>query len=274
MRLFVVACIVATVVACATDDAVVRRMPMDPGTALVMDLEGRMYRAASVRVESRLVSTGAVQSNLRATLVLGQGNQARLDVDGVLNNQPTHRTFVSDGTHMSIDGAAPTAAAPQLREAIVFGFVRMGLLHNAARLAAAQVPDHSDADAYTWMRASNAHVGERATDVAFDVVVDRKERGAAQLFMDDQGRPMTRTQHVDMNGSVMHVTETYVHFDLDVPLDPATFTVPGAPPTAPAAPSTDATPTPTPSTTQTPATTDATKPSDDVAGPDDRDSDR
>ena len=211
----VAACV--TVAACATEPERAKVSAIsDPGKVFVDELEQRLLRAESARIDAVMLASGAVNAQLSARLVLGKGQRARLDVEGTFESQPVKTWFVCDGTTMQVRGAAGAPCAAEVRDALVLGFVRMGLLHNVAVLVGGGIPDHAAGNVHNWVRAERARSLEPATDVAFDVVVKHDVMGEAVLSLDNQARPVKRTQTVHFEEGTMNVVETYPRFDLDV----------------------------------------------------------
>lgn len=193
----------------------------DPGRTFVDELEQRLLRARTARIDAVMIASGAVNAELSARLVLGEGQRARFDVEGTFEKRPVKTWFLCDGDTMHVRGepgrgvrGAPCAA--EIREAFVLGFVRMGLLHNAALIIGGEIPDHAHGNVHNWVRAERARSLEPATDIAFDVVVKTEVMGDAVLSLDNQARPVKRTQTVSFEEGTMHVVETYPRFDLDV----------------------------------------------------------
>ncbi len=229
------AVIAALACACACASAPKERPrppPPDPGELLFLDLESRLVRAKTVHLKGTLTSTGAVKSTLEAELWLKEGNRARLDVAGTFEGKRLQARFVSDGARMAVGSAPSVAAEPELRDALAYGFTRMGLLHNAALLVGGEAPDHGAGGAHAWVKAERARSLTPATRIAFDVVVDTKVAGDAILQLDAQGRALERVQDVRFDVGAMHVVERYEVFDVDGAIDDAVFVLPGPAATA------------------------------------------
>lgn len=207
-----------------------RAPPPDPGELLLLDLESKLLRAKAVHLRARLVATGAVTADLEAELWLKEGNRARLEVKGRFEGREQRATFVSDGAQMKVGAKAAEPAAPELREALVYGLTRMGLLHNVALLVGGEAPDHGTGGAHSWVKAERARSLAPATKIAFDIVVATKVAGEGVLQLDGAGRLLERTQEVRFDVGAMKVTERYPLFlvdaDLDHELDDALFAMP------------------------------------------------
>jgi hypothetical protein len=191
--------------------------PMDPGEYFLLDLERRLLRATNAHVSADVRSEGAVRSALSVELHLGEGQRARLEVKGVFEGREVSARFVSDGTTMQVRGKPASPAAPELRDALVLGFVRMGILHNAALLIGGAIPDHADGGVHAWVKAERARAGTPAREVGFVVVVRREVMGEAVLTLDESARPLRRRQLIHLEEGDLQVEESYPVFELDAP---------------------------------------------------------
>ena len=222
---------------CAGDKRKPVAVAIDVGQMFIDDLEGRMLRARTARLDAVMLASGAVNASLSARLVLGEGQRARLEVEGTFEGRPVKGWFECDGALMQVGGSAsaaraPLPCAPEVRDALVLGFVRMGLLHNAALLVAGEPPDHAGGGAHNWLRAERVRAGEPATHIAFDVVVKREVMGTAVLTLDERALPVRRTQTMRLpalEGGEVKVVETYPRFELDLDVT-AVFPDAAAPP--------------------------------------------
>ena len=127
---------------------------------------------------------------------------------------------------MKVGTKATEPAAPELREAFIYGNVRMGLLHNAALLLGGEAPDHGTGGAHAWVKAERARSLDPATRIAFDIVVNTRPSGEAILLLDVQGRQVERTQEVRLDVGTMKVVERYSVVEVDGEIDDAVFALP------------------------------------------------
>src|SRR5690606_29242932 len=102
--------------------------------------------------------------------------------------------LVSDGTRMvggrSAEVGFDEPTAPALREALAVGFMRMGLLHNVARLFAGAAPDHAEGGVTDWVEVHGLEwlpeqpvSGLAARPLRFTVRVDGIDTAEAVLFL-------------------------------------------------------------------------------------------
>ena len=220
----VAASVVLALGACAEDKPVLLPV-MDPGQSFLDELETRMLRAKSVHVQASAQSTGAVNSELAIELFLGEGQRARLEVKGTFEGRPASTWFICDGDQMKVRGKPSEKAAPEVRDAVVVGMVRMGLLHNAALLIGGRGPDHASGGVRDFVRAERAKSGTPATDITYDVVIRHDVMGQATLSLSPEAKPVKRTAEIHFEEGDMTVLEKYDTVELDAAVDDSVFSL-------------------------------------------------
>jgi hypothetical protein len=196
---------------------------VDPATTLTA-VETRLT-TEDFHVAFSITAAGAVQATLTGE-VFAQGDLLRLRAVGRFADRDVDITLLGDGERLrgrdagrdTIDLPQP----PQLREAVVVGLVRMGVLHNVARLMNGRPPDHADGGVAEWvqMRDPVAEVvveptalsqeAEAGSPVSFALQVAGAPAGRATLWLDAaEGWPLERHQVVDFPGGQMQVREVY-----------------------------------------------------------------
>lgn len=194
-------------------------------------VEERLMEASTSRVDFTITATGAVEVGLEGSLLLAEGGRARLEARGTFGGDEVDLLLVSDGERMRMTNGTDTtetATPPALREALVIGLTRMGVLHNLARLTGPAPPDHSDGDVRDWVEAVDFRTEERGS-LGFDIRVSGERTASARLFLaPGTGLPGERRQTVeftDPEGGVlpMEVTELYGAVSLGAGLEPAEF---------------------------------------------------
>jgi hypothetical protein len=95
----------------------------------------------------------------------------------------------------------------------MIGFVRMGILHNLARLVAGAGPDHADGGVADWVVLSEHGVTADDATSHFAIQVAGQPAGNASLEFDGE-RLLRREQSVDFPGGTMSVTEEYSAFQV------------------------------------------------------------
>ena len=126
--------------------------PDDPLAAL----EQRLLSARTLRIRMRVASGGSVASHFEGTLVLGEGQRARIEMQGDMGARATDLRLVCDGKTMrggSREHPFEFDAPPALREGLVIAFVRMGLLHDLSLLSEGRPPAHLDGTVRSWVQA-------------------------------------------------------------------------------------------------------------------------
>lgn len=214
--------------------------PTEEAPALVASLEELLLRDTGVIVPFTVEAEGALEVALEGSLRLAPGGRARLDAEGMFGGDPVSALLISDGRRMAWihngereEGPTP----PHLREGLVLGLSRMGVLHNLARLVAGSPPDATDGSAGEWVQITGpAHAGSDPSEptgvaVHFGIVVGGVPAGEATLWMDPQTRvPLLRRQEVAFPGGSMQVTERYSAPMADVEVDDSLFVLPAAVP--------------------------------------------
>lgn len=184
------------------------------------DLEERLLRAEPLRLRYTITAEGAFAASLSGTLHLAEGSQADLSATGTFGGAPVRLHLRSDGRRMDGGSEERTFAAeasPHLREALIIGLTRMGLLHNLARLTAGAPPDHAAGGVQEWVQVGEVSGGdERAAEqpeqmeLRFLIFVSGERSAEATLGIDRRsGLPARREQVVDFPTGTMRVVEEY-----------------------------------------------------------------
>ncbi len=193
-----------------TAPAVAPAAPAAPATTpSLVDVEAALRAAPAWRADVEITATGAISASIAATVLVAPGGKVRIEATGALMTHPVDLTWVADGTRTS---TAPTVPAA-LTEATAIGIVRMGLLHNLARLSAGAAPDHAEGGAATWVVARDA-APLPGGELGYRLVVDGKDSADVVVAIDPAGPVLTRrriTVHFDEGDMV--VEERY-RFDL------------------------------------------------------------
>jgi hypothetical protein len=136
---------------------------------------------------------GAVRAD--ATTEVSIGPAVRLHARGTFDGKPFAHDFDEPST-------------PALRDAVVLGMTRNGLLHNLSNLAQGNGIDHADGGARDWITAEKFRRVKGG--VSYVILLGGKDFGFATLLIDAKTKlPRKRTQVVHFPDGDMRVTETY-----------------------------------------------------------------
>jgi carbonic anhydrase len=184
--------------------------------ALLASAEARLL-SNPMDLRFRVTAEGAFAAELEGVLRI-DGHAVFLAADGGFGGAPVRLQLRAEGDSMRIvspRGDSVASTPPQLREALVIGFTRMGILHNLARLTGGLEPDRAGGGVREWVEVQQvrldlgaAAAGEIA--VRFDIHVGGARTAEATLWFDaDTGAPIRREQVVRFPGGEMRVEERY-----------------------------------------------------------------
>jgi len=187
------------------------------------ELEARMLQAVHVEFEFEIEAEGAVAGGFDGTFRLTRDDRVEIEADGELAGNFLSLRLEGDGNRMRGGPSGrrfDTEQPPTLREALVIGLTRMGLLHNLAMLSAGAPPDGLDGDVREWVQAvrltgAAAPTADGGRAIGFQIVVDGEPSGSAALVVDPAtGLPRERRQLVRFEAGEMRVHERYRGFEL------------------------------------------------------------
>ena len=194
-----------------------------PADSALAEVERWLLESAPLQIQFIVTSEGAVETNLRGALALLEADGLNLTADGQFMGADQMLRLAADGRRITVASPADSSEVAQpagLREAVVIGFTRMGILHNLARLVAGAPPDHMEGGVRDWVQAVDIAWGPRemvddieALTLDFDIVVSGSPAGSARLYLDAMTeQPIRRTQTVQFPEGEMRVVETYEVF--------------------------------------------------------------
>lgn len=177
----------------------------------LMTVDGRV-------VDFQVVSEGAFSASLAGQAILTSGTDLSLEASGSFGPDSVSLWVRgADGRMVWGNGEAAEEAElpPALREAVVIGLVRMGVLHNLARLVSGAPPDRTDGTVRSWVEAEDAAwvpaaAEEGARGIRFGIRVSGERTADATVWLDADGRLVGRDQVVRFPGGEMRVVERYV----------------------------------------------------------------
>lgn len=103
----------------------------------LLSLEQRWLDEESVHLEFDVLSEGAFEADLEGRLRWGEGDAVELSAEGTFGPDPVTLSLSVEDDRLVGGNAAGHFDEPlpaELREALVIGLTRMGVLHNLARL--------------------------------------------------------------------------------------------------------------------------------------------
>jgi len=198
----------------------------DAAEAALAALENTLLSAGRVSVKFDVRAVGAVQAALSGSAAVGPGNDTHIVADGQFAGSVAAITLTADDETMSGgngDLQFEADTAPALREGLLIGLVRMGLLHNLAVLSGGAPPDKIDGTIRDWVTYRDVSVepGENIGSVVtrrfqFTVVVGGEPAAIADLWVDARtGYPLRRVQVVNFAEGEMRVLEQYPEISLE-----------------------------------------------------------
>jgi hypothetical protein len=172
-----------------------------------------------VHVSFGVTAEGVIVAELRGELSLEPDGSVRVFASGNFDGRAVDLLLECEnaGCECGYAGDPVTSSRPpHLREAVVIGFTRMGILHNLARLTGSRLPDHAQGGVRDWVVVSDmTEDPKNPTVLSFDMTVAGKPAGSALLQIDDRGRPVFRRQTVQFSSGEMHVVEWYSSVRID-----------------------------------------------------------
>lgn len=176
-------------------------------------LEERLLAVDSMRFEFRATAEGVIEADLQGVFDIGPAADVRLAASGTFDGQPVDLLLRTSGNQLELGNGTNVTRMPTpayLKEALVIGLTRMGILHNLARLTAGAAPDHAAGGVRDWVA-----LGSFAADAgapSFELTVAGEPAGSATLEVDSAGHPMLRRQTVEFPAGQMRVVERYSAF--------------------------------------------------------------
>jgi hypothetical protein len=200
-------------------------MAQDAADAAFRALEDRLLEAEKLSFGFDIRAVGPVPAVLVGNAVIGPEETARLVADGSFAGDDAAIRLESDSRTMAGgngDAAFQEAAPPALRQGLLVGLTRMGLLHNLAVLSAGSPPDRVDGSVTDWVRYSDMTLGPEESlagvtvrRFSFTVVVSGVPSASAELWVDaTSGLPIRRVQIMNFPEGEMRVLEQYSDFSV------------------------------------------------------------
>ncbi|MBT8132805.1 MAG: hypothetical protein KJO35_11085, partial [Gammaproteobacteria bacterium] len=181
-------------------------------------IEQALLSAKVLRIEYEIEATGVVEAKLSGDLLMQQPALAAIRASGDFNEAATDVRLVANGERMkggseqrSFDEKMPV----DLRNGLLLGLTRMGMLHNLAMLVSGAAPQGTDGSVQDWAQAKVLNWQKRNNEkntqsIAFLLDVGGEPAGEVVLTYDNEsGLPVGRRQTVHFATGDMQVTERY-----------------------------------------------------------------
>jgi len=206
------------ILACGPSPAPEGIPPNTEPDAVFGALEERFLEALAVRVGFHVTADGVVEADLQGELRVFPDGTIRLTALGEFAGESVDLQLLAQGGEYEYGNGPDRIAAPTpeyLREALLIGLTRMGILHNLAMLARNAPPDGADGGVGDWVQvnsfaAEEADAGGAVSDVVtFSMTVAGEPVGFASLEIGSDGIPLARRQTVRFPTGEMRVLEEY-----------------------------------------------------------------
>jgi hypothetical protein len=192
---------------------------------LMRDLEARLIGARHVLIESRIEARGAVTGSLTGRVELFDRNRAELLYTGSMSGQPGPIALSADGRLLELQSGQVRQSLRVGREsnrALLVGMMRMGLLHNLARVQALQGPDHAEGGVERWARLDSFRPttyilgGELEGTMSFGFDFDTGEPVPSRLWLDPASSlPRRREITLRVRDGEVKVVEDYTRIVIE-----------------------------------------------------------
>ncbi|MBA2669321.1 MAG: hypothetical protein H0U67_02995 [Gemmatimonadetes bacterium] len=185
--------------------------------AIIEALEARLL-SDPVHLRYRVTASGAFAAELDGMLDLS-AHESQLSANGTFGDSPVSLHLAADSDSMRIEspqGAKSESTPHRLRESLAIGLVRMGVLHNLARLTGGSAPDRAGGGVREWVELREIRADTTVAPhidwvgVRFDIHVSGTRTAEAVLWIHrTTGVPVRREQVVSFPGGSMSVVEEY-----------------------------------------------------------------
>ena len=195
---------------CGSDSS--RNTRVQSPDSAVAHFERRLLDADSVQVDFSITSSGAVVSVFKGSLTAVRRDVLRFDALGAFMGADARIRLRSGQGRLVLDDDT-MQAPPALRESVLLGLVRMGLLHNIAMMVAGKPPEHADGNFRSWVRLDSLnYLQDDENSIAFSIRVAGQTMGSGILVFDADGVLAGRSQTVHFDEGDMQVTESFTRF--------------------------------------------------------------
>lgn len=183
-------------------------------------VEARLLEAEPLEIAFEVTAEGELSVDASGVARFGGEGEMTFEARGTFAGQPFDGRLQADGETLRGGSAAGTVdqpVPPALKEAMVLGFMRGGILDDLGRLSRGEVPAHADGEVRPWMAVVDHRLGEptevdgvRAWPLSFDITRGGEPAAEATLWIDaGGGLPLRRRQVVLGPEGQTHVVERY-----------------------------------------------------------------
>ena len=181
-------------------------------------LENRLLESRELELDFDVRAQGAVEVDLKGAFSMDSVGTVKLHASGVFAGEEVDLRLASSGRSYEFGRAPDLTAGPtpgHLKEALLIGLTRMGILHNLAMLSAGAPPDRADGGVKNWVTVDGFSTlppgapGKDGIGLGFSMTVDGAPVGTASLELDGNGLPVARRQVVLFPEGEMRVVERY-----------------------------------------------------------------
>ena len=200
-----------------TGESEADRLASDP-EATWLALENRLLASRELALDFEVTAEGAIDVDLKGSMSMDSGGTVKLHALGVFAGEEVDLSLAAGSGSYEFGRAPNITSGPtpeHLKDAILIGLTRMGILHNLAMLSAGAPPDRADGGVENWVTVEGLSLlppgdpGMGANSVGFSIMVDGAPAGTASLELDRDGLPVLRRQTVQFPGGEMTVLERY-----------------------------------------------------------------
>jgi hypothetical protein len=214
------ACVALGLLACAAARGQEAPAPEDP-ELLLRKLEARLLAARHVVIEAHVEAEGLVAARLAGRSELQERNCASVAYQGEYGGKSATLALRSDGRALELrsnEQSHREALGRESNRALLVGFVRMGLMHNLARLSSALAPEHGSGGIEDWIAldafrpTTYAQGGDLqgAMSFGYDLLVAGEVVGNVRLWLDPaSGLPRRRQITIVSPQGETRVVEDY-----------------------------------------------------------------
>jgi outer membrane lipoprotein-sorting protein len=206
-----------------------------------MEKNVRAAKTLQLRFEATITGADAKKSNLKGTLVLGEGDKLRAEAEGNLFGEESKFTQVSDGTDMKSFGYTKAPGQPKQEKNAtekspkdVGAYFRGALPGNGFFVCFLNMDQRSKLAADNFVLsdfklAGEEKIGERNTQVIqYTITAKGKNPNvlSMKVWLDAKTKLPVRLAMTGGKSDITDITETYSEFTIDAKVDAKLFELP------------------------------------------------